>query len=106
MRGAFPRGRGVAREGVATRVEGVLSSLTGVSEDVFLKGLKLYNQGQVHETGLAWVYRVGSVHGGLYGYEVDLSAGTCSCKGFELGGRVCKHLVAAGAAWIAKKENA
>lgn len=106
VRGALPRGRGVSRARGVSRVTEVLESMTGdVSPEVFTRGVKLYNKGLVHETGIPWVFRVGSDTGaGFYGHEVDLSVGSCQCRAYELRGYVCKHVVAAGMMWM--EENA
>lgn len=106
MRGAIARGRGVPRDEARLRVRGVLSDMGGlVNQSIYARGVKLYNRGHVHETGDEWVFRVGSDAGGLYGYEVDLSVGSCTCKAYRLQGYICYHVVAAGAAWVAKHER-
>lgn len=85
----------------------VLEGLTDdVSETVFKRGVRLYNEGLVHSTGIAWVYRVGSHTGaGFYGHEVDLSVGSCQCKAYQMREYVCKHVVGAGMAWVAANEG-
>lgn len=105
-KGDRERARRVAsrKRGVSERVRGVLDR--EVSEGVLAKGLRLYNKGMVHETAIPWVFRVGSDgHAGYFGHEVDLSVGSCQCRAYEMRGYVCRHVVAAGAAWVARGES-
>lgn len=116
-RGGNARGRGSARAGVASaggdhdaregiknKVESALS--TQVSQAVFHKGLYLYLTGHlVQNSTYPWIYMVSSARGDQV-YRVDLSEPSCGCKGFEITGKICKHVVAAGAKFLDGGEGA
>lgn len=122
-RGAVAREGGVsAREGVGAREREVAtrdkdysararvvrakveSTLTRpVTTPVLARGLALYNKGLVHgNKTYSWIWTVSSPTSGAV-YYINLVEGRCSCKGFEITGRTCKHIVAAGAGFVARE---
>lgn len=62
-----------------------------MSENRFLKGLRLYQDGRVQPLGDG-LYRVQGIHGF---YTVDLRGRACTCPDFLHRGGTCKHLYAA-----------
>ena len=107
VRGAFARARGVgAREGgvSAREVRGAVHKAlsTTVSMAVLERGEELQANGLAHSTLLPHIFHVGR-----YSYLVNVLDLSCECRGFRLsGGKVCKHIVAAGVQFMVNDANA